>query len=51
MIDDRGQEAIVVPFGDAEHRIEAYRAAPAAATLRALQPFIVERPDAAMPCS
>ncbi len=44
MIDDQGREAVVVPFGDAANRIEAYRAAPGLRTLRALQPFVVDVP-------
>ena len=44
MIDDQGREAVVVPFGDAANRIEAYRAAPGVRTLRALQPFVVNIP-------
>jgi hypothetical protein len=44
MIDDQGREAVVVPFGDAASRIDAYRAAPGPRTLRALQPFVVDVP-------
>ena len=41
MIDDGGQMAIVVPYGDAAQRVKKYRDFPRRRTLRALQPFIV----------
>jgi len=44
MIDDDGQFAVVVPYGDAENRIENYRRRPRRRTLRALQPFLVNVP-------
>ena len=42
MIDDRGQQSIVVPWGEGRSRLEAYRAEPTIQTQRALQPFIVQ---------
>ncbi|MDG3002826.1 CRISPR-associated endonuclease Cas3'' [Paludisphaera mucosa] len=44
MIDDQDQASVVVPYGEAIDRIEAYRADPSRWTLRALQPFIVNIP-------
>jgi len=41
MIDDQGQESIVVPFDAAPGLVASYRHAPSRGTLRALQPFIV----------
>jgi CRISPR-associated endonuclease/helicase Cas3 len=45
MIDDGGQVSVVVPYGDASQRIDAYRADPSRRTLRALQPYIVNIPQ------
>ena len=42
MIDDQGRVSVVVPYGDAEARVAAYRVAPNAGTLRGLQPFVVD---------
>jgi CRISPR-associated endonuclease/helicase Cas3 len=44
MIEDQGRESIVVPYGEADRLVAAYRATPNRATLRALQPFIVAVP-------
>jgi len=44
MIEDQGRESIVVPYGEADRLIEAYRVAPGRATLRALQPYVVDVP-------
>ena len=41
MIDDEGQDTLVVPYGDAAKRIESYRHAKGRETLRGLQPFTV----------
>lgn len=46
MIDDRGQVTLVVPFGDADRRIASYRSRPGRHTLRALQSFTVNVPQA-----
>ncbi|MDG3004768.1 CRISPR-associated helicase/endonuclease Cas3 [Paludisphaera mucosa] len=45
MIDDQGRASIVVPYGDAAERVEAYRCAPCRSTLRDLQPYIVDVPQ------
>ena len=41
MIDEEGQTALVVAYGDAKKRIESYRYAKGREPLRALQPFTV----------
>ena len=41
MIDDQGQVAVIVPYGDAEKRVQSYRDYPCLTTLRALQPYVV----------
>jgi CRISPR-associated endonuclease/helicase Cas3 len=42
MIDDRGQVAIVVPYGQAIERVDRFRRSPSRGTLRALQPYTVQ---------
>jgi hypothetical protein len=39
---------VVVPYGDSARRVEAFRAEPGRATLRGLQPFVVNVPAAAL---
>ncbi|WP_337177404.1 CRISPR-associated endonuclease Cas3'' [Paludisphaera sp.] len=45
MIEDQARASIVVPYGEADRRIEAYRVAPGRSTLRALQPYVVDVPQ------
>lgn len=42
LVDDDGQSAIVVPWGDAPARLQAFVVAPGRETARALQPFVVQ---------
>lgn len=42
MIDEEGQVAVVVPYGDSEKRLESYRFHAGTETLRALQPYLVK---------
>ena len=42
LIDEEGQETIVVPYGDAEKRLTSYSFHPGRDTFRALQPYLVK---------
>ncbi|HEV3167989.1 MAG TPA: CRISPR-associated endonuclease Cas3'' [Isosphaeraceae bacterium] len=45
MIEEEGQVAVVVQFGDAADRVQRFRTYPSRRTLRALQPFVVNAPQ------